>query len=135
MGTKRKIAKVIEAIEDSDSDYEVDRYVKPKINNVEAESETESDDDEVEKSPQNSNRDITKNEKNEIQELLKDRTSNRFVLCVDNVDFKSTKEEIEHHFSTVGEVKSVRVPKYRKTAFAFVEMKDLDSLHVSVYNF
>lgn len=131
MGTKRKIAKINEAIEDSDSDYEVDRYVKPKINKVQAEPETESDEDEVEQTPQKSNRDITKNE---IQELLKDRTSKRFVLCVDNVDFKSTKEEIEHHFSTVGAVKSVRVPKHRKSAFAFVEMKDIDSLHVSKYH-
>lgn len=49
---------------------------------------------------------------------------NRFVLYVTNLSVESTKPTLEDYFSQSGEVKSIRIPKHRKSNFAFVEMKD-----------
>lgn len=55
---------------------------------------------------------------------------NRFVLYVTNLNYESSKERLMDFFGTAGDVKSVRIPKNRKTAFAFVEMDDIISFKV-----
>jgi len=54
--------------------------------------------------------------------------TNRYVLYVTNLSFETTKEELKSHFSKVGEVRAIRIPKSRKGNFAFVEMKDIIAL-------
>lgn len=56
---------------------------------------------------------------------------NRFVLYVTNLNYDTSKERLSEFFQKVGEVKSVRIPKNRKTAFAFVEMDDIDGFKVT----
>lgn len=50
---------------------------------------------------------------------------NRHVLYVTNLNFETTKDDLESHFSVAGAVKSIRIPKKRRGGFAFVEMEDL----------
>uniref|UniRef100_A0A182PFS0 RRM domain-containing protein n=1 Tax=Anopheles epiroticus TaxID=199890 RepID=A0A182PFS0_9DIPT len=54
------------------------------------------------------------------------KNNKRFVLIVKNLDFSTSKEEIQQHFDQAGRVKSVRIPKHRSSAFAFVEMVNAD---------
>ncbi|EDW49258.1 uncharacterized RNA-binding protein C365.04c [Drosophila sechellia] len=53
--------------------------------------------------------------------------TNRHVLYVTNLNFETTKDDLELHFSAAGAVKSIRIPKKRRGGFAFVEMADLSS--------
>jgi len=46
---------------------------------------------------------------------------------VTNLNFETQKDDLELHFSAVGTVKSIRIPKKRRGGFAFVEMADLPS--------
>lgn len=57
--------------------------------------------------------------------------SNRYVLYVTNLNYETSKTKLEEFFSNAGEVKSVRIPKTRKSAFAFVEMDDIDGFKVT----
>ncbi|XP_030560006.1 polyadenylate-binding protein 3 [Drosophila novamexicana] len=50
---------------------------------------------------------------------------NRHVLYVTNLNFETTKDDLESHFAVAGTVKSIRIPKKRRGGFAFVEMVDL----------
>ncbi|KAH8299408.1 hypothetical protein KR044_001042 [Drosophila immigrans] len=52
---------------------------------------------------------------------------NRHVLYVTNLNFETTKDDLESHFAVAGAVKSIRIPKKRRGGFAFVEMEDLKS--------
>ncbi|XP_011201066.2 uncharacterized protein Ygr4 [Bactrocera dorsalis] len=52
--------------------------------------------------------------------------ANRHVLYVTNLNFETTKSDLESHFGSAGAVKSVRIPKKRRGGFAFVEMADLE---------
>lgn len=52
---------------------------------------------------------------------------NRHVLYVTNLNFETTKDDLELHFAAAGTVKSIRIPKKRRGGFAFVEMADLTS--------
>lgn len=52
---------------------------------------------------------------------------NRHVLYVTNLNFETTKDDLESHFAVAGAVKSIRIPKKRRGGFAFVEMADLKS--------
>lgn len=52
---------------------------------------------------------------------------NRHVLYVTNLNFETTKDDLELHFAAAGIVKSIRIPKKRRGGFAFVEMADLAS--------
>ncbi|KAH8413821.1 hypothetical protein KR222_008841 [Zaprionus bogoriensis] len=52
---------------------------------------------------------------------------NRHVLYVTNLNFETTKDDLELHFAAAGTVKSIRIPKKRRGGFAFVEMADLAS--------
>lgn len=56
----------------------------------------------------------------------------RFVLYVTNINYETSKERLHDFFASAGDVKSVRIPKSRRTAFAFVEMSDLQSYRVSL---
>nr|XP_014088251.1 nucleolin 1 [Bactrocera oleae] len=52
--------------------------------------------------------------------------ANRHVLYVTNLNFETTKSDLESHFGNAGAVKGVRIPKKRCGGFAFVEMADLE---------
>lgn len=52
------------------------------------------------------------------------------VLYVTNLNYETAKPTLENFFSTAGAVKSVRIPKTRRSAFAFVEMCDLSGYKV-----
>lgn len=69
----------------------------------------------------------------QITALLKGASKqNRFVLYVTNLNYDTSKERLHEFFQKVGEVKSVRIPKSRKTAFAFVEMEDISGFKVRI---
>lgn len=51
---------------------------------------------------------------------------NRHVLYVTNLNFETTKTDLESHFTSAGTVKGVRIPKKRRGGFAFIEMTDLE---------
>ncbi|ALC41908.1 Eap [Drosophila busckii] len=53
--------------------------------------------------------------------------ANRHVLYVTNLNFETTKDDLESHFSVAGTIKGIRIPKKRRGGFAFVEMADLVS--------
>lgn len=54
----------------------------------------------------------------------------RFVLYVTNINYSTTREGLTEFFGMAGAVKSVRVPKVRRSAFAFVEMCDINGFKV-----
>lgn len=54
----------------------------------------------------------------------------RFVLYITNLNYSTTRESLTEFFGAAGAVKSVRVPKVRRSAFAFVEMSDIDGFKV-----
>lgn len=56
---------------------------------------------------------------------------NRFVLYVTNLNYNTPRERLHEFFQQVGDVKSVRIPKNRKTAFAFVEMENVEGYKVN----
>lgn len=67
----------------------------------------------------------------QINALLRGSTKkDRFVLYVTNLNYDTTKFKLEEFFAAAGAVKSVRVPKTRKSAFAFIEMADLNGFKV-----
>lgn len=67
----------------------------------------------------------------QITALMKGASKqNRFVLYVTNLNYDTSKERLSEFFQKVGEVKSVRIPKKRKTASAFVEMEDISGFKV-----
>ncbi|XP_049283681.1 uncharacterized protein LOC125763976 [Anopheles funestus] len=131
---------------DSDiSDYEVEWQIKPTPAKVtkadlfplptavekklqksarggreESSSEDDSDDDSREGLPT-----LTAQQIAGILETIKN--NKRFVLIVKNLNFSTTKEEIAEHFDQAGRVKSVRIPKFRSSGFAFVEMENAEA--------
>lgn len=69
----------------------------------------------------------------QIAALMKGASKqDRFVLYVTNLNYDTSKERLHEFFQKTGDVKSVRIPKNRKTAFAFVEMEDISGYKVSV---
>lgn len=56
----------------------------------------------------------------------------RHVLYVTNLNYSTTRESLTDFFSVAGTVKSIRIPKVRRSAFAFVEMADPASFKVCV---
>ncbi|XP_005176017.1 uncharacterized protein LOC101892648 [Musca domestica] len=66
--------------------------------------------------------------KDQLAQLMKGASkTNRYVLYVTNLNFETTKSDLEEHFSEAGTVRSVRIPKKRSSGFAFVEMNDIES--------
>lgn len=85
----------------------------------------------IDAGPSNSGSGHLSNE--QITALMKGASKqNRFVLYITNLNYDTSKERLCEFFQKVGEVKSVRIPKSRKTAFAFVEMDDISGFKVSV---
>ncbi|XP_053696100.1 uncharacterized protein LOC128743529 [Sabethes cyaneus] len=141
--TKRKAQPPPEP-DDSGSDYDVERSFVPAVSKKTVEEEFPLP-KQVRKSTAKRGRDISDEEssgssdesgddgdpnlptltKSQLAEILQTIKSNkRLVLNVSNVNFSTSKEEIEEHFRKAGRVKSVRVPKRRASGFAFVEMLD-----------
>ncbi|XP_004533801.1 nucleolin [Ceratitis capitata] len=88
--------------------------------NGEAEASGDSekeDDDEVK----------TNLSKEQLADLMRGAAkANRHVLYVTNLNFETTKSDLESHFGGAGTVKGVRIPKKRRGGFAFVEMADIE---------
>lgn len=71
----------------------------------------------------------------QIQALLRGACKqNRYVLYVTNLNYETTRDKLSELFTAAGTVKSVRIPKNRKTAFAFVEMDDINGFKVIQLN-
>lgn len=67
----------------------------------------------------------------QIQALIRGCSKkDRFVLYVTNLNYSTTREALTEFFEAAGQVKSVRVPKVRRSAFAFVEMSDIHGFKV-----
>lgn len=67
----------------------------------------------------------------QIQSLIRGCSKkDRFVLYITNLNYSTTREQLTEFFAAAGLVKSVRVPKVRRSAFAFVEMSDIDGFKV-----
>lgn len=68
----------------------------------------------------------------QINNLLRGASKkDRFVLYVTNLSYETSKEKLVDFFSAAGIVKSVRIPKTRRNAFAFIEMLDLEGFKVN----
>lgn len=57
----------------------------------------------------------------------------KFVLYITNLSYSTTRDTLTEFFSVAGTVKSVRIPKVRRNAFAFVEMSDITGFKVGSY--
>ncbi|XP_055598164.1 uncharacterized protein LOC129747829 [Uranotaenia lowii] len=152
---KRKLPKPVNkptaTIDDNDSgsDYEVERVLKPSqpVKTVQEEfplpkklrqqvvhpkhldpnEEQDSSSEEESSEDDDDGRGLPTLTKAQISEILKTIKNNkRLVLNVSNVNFSTAKEEIEEHFRQAGRVRGVRIPKRRASGFAFVEMLDPD---------
>ncbi|XP_049533283.1 nucleolin [Anopheles darlingi] len=149
---KRKIAAQLPATNGNDSegsDYEVEWQVKPtpaKLTKAEQFPLPASVEKKLKKTPGKQNRQDSSSEEDESEDddegklganglptlttaqigaiLETVKNNKRFVLMVKNLNFTTAKEEIQSHFSQAGTVKGVRIPKFRSSAFAFVEMAD-----------
>lgn len=135
--------RVDDEADDSGSDYDVitlERYMKPTVtktveeefplpkqvrkNVVQRTTRDESSDGE-ESSEEDDDGNLPTLTKKQIEGILQTIKNNkRLVLNVSNVNFSTTKDEIQEHFRKAGRVKSVRIPKRRASGFAFVEMLD-----------
>lgn len=74
------------------------------------------------------NKDLTDDQ---VQALIRGASKkDRYVLYVTNINYSTTREILAEFFSVAGDVKSVRVPKVRRSAFAFVEMSDINGFRV-----
>lgn len=56
----------------------------------------------------------------------------KFVLYVTNLSYSTTRDTLTEFFGVAGTVKSVRIPKVRRSAFAFVEMNDITGFKVCI---
>lgn len=81
------------------------------------------------KSAKNSPKPLTDDQ---IQALIRGCSKkDRFVLYITNLNYSTTRDALTEFFGAAGSVKSVRVPKVRRSAFAFVEMSDINGFKVS----
>lgn len=84
-----------------------------------------------EKSVDNSLQPKTDLTDNQVQALIRGASKkDRYVLYVTNLNYSTTRDGLKDFFEVAGSVKSVRIPKVRKSAFAFVEMSDVDGFKV-----
>ncbi|XP_058452993.1 uncharacterized protein LOC131431354 [Malaya genurostris] len=144
---KQNDQKIQPEVDDSGSDYDVERNFKPistvktakeefplpkklrKSVNKKGNGDSDSESEEQTSSSEDSDDDVNLPTltKSQLEDILRTVKSNkRLVLNVSNVNFSTAKEEIEEHFRKAGRVKSVRIPKRRASGFAFVEMLDSD---------
>lgn len=69
----------------------------------------------------------------QIQALIRGSSKkDRFVIYITNLNYSTTRETLTEFFEAAGQVKSVRVPKVRRSAFAFVEMSDISGFKVCI---
>lgn len=69
----------------------------------------------------------------QIQALIRGSSKkDRFVIYITNLNYSTTREALTEFFEAAGQVKSVRVPKVRRSAFAFVEMSDISGFKVCI---
>lgn len=110
------------------ADFKDDDYEMKKIE-VESSSEEEEEEKkpEVKKIKEKKGPPISDISSEQMKKLMTGAKSTRLVMYVTNLSFDTTKDMLESHFSDAGIVKSVRIPKKRKSGFAFVEMEDADS--------
>lgn len=116
---------------------------KIKISDIEEETPASSSTTKTKKSNRKSvQQSVAKNSQNQttnltdeqIQALIRGSSKkDRFVLYITNLNYSTTREALTEFFQAAGQVKSVRVPKVRRSAFAFVEMCDIDGFKV-IYN-
>lgn len=67
----------------------------------------------------------------QIQALVRGCSKkDRFVLYVTNLNYSTTRDALTEFFGVAGAVKTVRVPKVRRNAFAFIEMCDINGFKV-----
>lgn len=59
----------------------------------------------------------------------------KFVLYVTNLNYSTTRDALTEFFSVAGTVKSVRIPKVRRNAFAFIEMNDISGFKVNIITY
>lgn len=134
---------------DSDSDYNVEEYIKPETvrrtyNNEDGLSEKDESDEEsgidqdsgeedVQDIPNgqcivaNGIRQQQRAEPNEPQ-----KSNSRFILYVTNLAATTNRTMLEDFFGDAGAIKSIRIPKVRLGNFAFVEMFDFEGYKVSM---
>lgn len=93
-------------------------------------SKAKKPDRKSEKKAKNSQKPISLTD-DQIKALIRGSSKqNHFVLYVTNLNYSTTREALTGFFEAAGQVKSVRVPKVRRSAFAFVEMSDIDGFKV-----
>ena len=135
---------------DSDSDYDVEQYLKPTVKRTTHEEEDDSylsesdpklsdeehtDEEHTDRlkehciipkkeQPTNIENHNDDNDDDDVQ-----RSNNRFILHVSNISNEISKTVLEDFFIDAGEIKSVRIP--RKRSFAFVEMSDIEGYKVN----
>lgn len=118
-----------------DKAYELANFEDGDYEMKKIEVESSSSDEEEEKKPavpakkikEKKGPPISEISSDQMKKLMTGAKSTRLVMYVTNLSFDTTKDMLESHFSDAGSVKSVRIPKKRKSGFAFVEMEDADS--------
>lgn len=145
-----------ESEKEAQSDAEVDSDEVMETTNDDAPVEAASDDEPVEpveskmpkkKEPKTKKKKVkpaetmepstskkTELNDDQIKALIRGASKqDRFVLYVTNLNYSTTRDKLQEFFEVAGDVKSVRIPKVRKNAFAFVEMSDLGGFKVCNY--
>lgn len=121
--------------EKNGSDY-AEESSEDEASESEEQNEEEAEDEEMQEQPETENSKVKDNTpvgkggltKAQLEQLRKGAAkANRYVLYVTNLNFETTKGDLEDLFMTKGSVRSVRIPKQRRGGFAFVEMNDLES--------
>lgn len=106
----------------------------PSHNTVEAamgdpsDDENNENDDSDDTEPSTANGSKKQLSEDQVANLLRGAKSNRHVLYVTNLNFETTKDDLQLYFSQVGEVKGIRIPPKRRGGFAFVEMQTIEGL-------
>lgn len=96
-------------------------------------SKTKKSNRKPEKAPKNPQKSFSLTD-DQIKALIRGSSKqDRFVLYVTNLNYSTTREALTQFFEAAGTVKSVRVPKVRRSAFAFVEMSDIDGFKVRLF--
>lgn len=135
--------------ESSDSDYNVEDYIKPEVvrrtyNNEDLLTDDDEDDD-SESSEAHSDHEVNnsqckvkkaekperEDEEEQEEEIEAPRANSRYILYVTNLSPETTRSMLEDFFTDAGQIKSIRIPKVRLGSFAFVEMMDIEGFKVN----
>lgn len=131
--------------QDEDEMVENNNLEPNSILDIEQNSSTETDQHENGKPNKNIKKKKLKTEEStkskgltndQVQSLIRGASKkDRFVLYVTNLSYSTTRDSLIEFFSAAGEVKSIRIPKVRRSAFAFVEMNDIKGFTVGLIYF